>query len=360
MGGGIVAGDGHGAVEPLECVNHVDLTVAICTRNREQSLRRTIESVTENRLSKGRVVEILIIDDGELSQEAVSVLRRLCETRGFAFAYYRKPVDERGLLKSRITALSLSRADIVLFIDDDVVLAPTYLERLLQLYSDSTIVGIGGVDSLRVQPSWKGRLFARFFLLSSGEPGRLSPSGFGYSMHLWSYENGRFDTEFLSGCNMSFRKAALARLEPVPWLQGYSLGEDVYLSFLARKHGALIVDPGLRVQHHRELTARDPSSTVSRSEIVNHYHLLRLYEAPLWRYLALVWTGVGLLTLSLLRGQNRIAAGYGSGLWFVIRQLLSRCHASIAAPKEGENCQACFKVGNRDAGSEAGIRDDQQ
>lgn len=50
----------------------------------------------------------------------------------------------RGLSAGRNTALEAAIGDIVAFLDDDAVAAPNWLERLVEPFSDATIVAVGG------------------------------------------------------------------------------------------------------------------------------------------------------------------------------------------------------------------------
>jgi GT2 family glycosyltransferase len=57
----------------------------------------------------------------------------------------------RGLSGARNTGVGLADSDVVAFLDDDAEAAPDWLERLMVLYDDPEVLGVGG----RVEPLWE-------------------------------------------------------------------------------------------------------------------------------------------------------------------------------------------------------------
>jgi hypothetical protein len=75
------------------------------------------------------------------------------------------------------------------------------------------------------------------------------------------------------------------------------LGEDLYLSALARLHRPLLVNPRMRVRHYQSPISRDRAEQVFYTQLVNHYHLLVARGAPGHRRVALIFTAGGLLAM---------------------------------------------------------------
>lgn len=277
--------------------NMQGLTIAICTRNRPEEMLSCVRILSkQERVQKDISVEILVVDDGSLEEDIQETLRSLVPD-WMNYRYHRK--WQQGLFLSRIEACQNAFYDVILFIDDDTELFPDYLRCLTERYAYSPeIVAIGGVDQY-IRSSWIWRLYACCFLFSSGNPGRLSITGYGGSMVLWPTAVDVFISEFLSGCNMSFRKEALSGMQPCSWMLGYSLGEDLYLSHLASRHGLVIVDPQLRVYHHQTPISRDRQDVVAETEIVNHHYLLLNKSASLLTQVLHFWTAAGLWIWSM-------------------------------------------------------------
>ncbi len=93
-----------------------NLSVVICTRNRPVELKRCIESISRQKIDTEFQIEVLIIDDGQLSNEIKNEF--VSKLSKFEFKYYKKECP--GLFLSRIFAVSVANSNIILFLDDDV------------------------------------------------------------------------------------------------------------------------------------------------------------------------------------------------------------------------------------------------
>jgi GT2 family glycosyltransferase len=302
------------------------LTVAICTRHRPRDLLTCVASLA--RAERPEDVDVLIIDDGDAPLDD-SELRALAIGHGYGFRCIHNP-GPHGLVHGRVLAIKASRGEVVLFLDDDVEIEPHYLVRLVLAYErHPDAAGVGGLDTLTHGKGALARLYRRLFLLESGHPGRLSASGFNGSMEYWQKADRPFETEFLSGCNMSFRKSAIGAFTPAPWLEGYSHGEDMVLSQAARATGKpLIADPSLQVEHHRSPESRVPSVKTAYTTIRNTYFLLELRRARWWAYPALFWTTLGLVAKDTVKpGRMRLVPSYLRALRDVSRDLWARARS---------------------------------
>lgn len=319
------------------------LSIVFCTRNRPHDLQRAIASVLACRTEIDRLpVEILVIDDGTLDAAYLGSMQAQVRQTGATFAYVNKR-ERAGLLRSRIEALARATYETILFLDDDVEIKKGYLGTLAAIYAaDPNACGVGGVD-VRVDPPGKWRRIYEYLIgFRSLRLGHLSVSGFGGGMDQWKDAPAPFETQFLYGCNMSFKKAALANLVQQNWLNGYSLGEDLYLSWIARPHGRLIVSPRLRVCHYQSPLARDRLEQVTYTKIVNHYHLLRTYRAGAQRYAALLLTAAGFLLMFATKAVLDVTRphatpdfsrvrGSARGIKFVVADLTPRLSSSKGA-----------------------------
>jgi len=305
------------------------LSIVVCTRDRPSELERCIASVRESFLKADRVaLQVVVVDDGKIADD----LRRTLDTRltalGIDFLYIPRSNPE-GLYPSRLEGIRRSYGEIVLFLDDDVVMDKAYLAGLVRLYQAfPDIVGIGGVDELDPPRSAALRALHRVFLFDSGHPGRLSASGFAGSFRRWREQRSAFTAEYLHGCNMAFRRPAIAELSDVDWLRGFSQADDLYMSLVARKHGRLLVSPELRVWHHRPSgpTASRPANPAAvRADIVNMFRLLRLEHYSPLRVLGFFWTVSCFMLRDLIRPDRApLLAGYVQGARDVLRLLRVR------------------------------------
>jgi Glycosyl transferase family 2 len=274
----------------------------------------------------------MVIDDGELSELLIGALRKNVEGAGWRFTY-RSKRTRPGLYRSRLEAIACSEEDILLFFDDDVEVVEGYLPRVLETYvSMPHIAGLGGVDVLgKRAPLWR-RLYEYAIGFRAFRLGQLSITSYGGGMDTWAEQHKPFQTEYLYGCNMSFRRVTLRTLGDPNLFEGHASGEDLYLSMHASKHGALYVDPALRVRHYQSPTSRDRLEQVCYRQIVNHYGLLAERGASIGIRLLLLYTAMGLVGLSIAKlafesafrsrteALPRVRGGL-RGLWAVVKSL---------------------------------------
>lgn len=289
----------------------MELSVVICTRNRPQDLRVAVSSILGNHAElRDGTAKLWIIDDGSLSEELIRDLRDATTQCGWAFGYANKS-GTPGLLRSRVYAKNLIRSGWILFLDDDIEMQPGYLERLRNLAAVPGLAGAGGVDLLGKRQSFPRRLYEYSIGFRAFRRGHLSISGFGGDMDRWILEKAPFETEFLYGCNMAFRADALRSLDGHAAFESYSVGEDMLLSGIARRHGKLMVDPQMQVKHFQSPLARDKTEQISYMQVVNHFHLLEATGAGRARKAAVLVTAAGLAALfaakivfDLIRGKQ--------------------------------------------------------
>lgn len=282
------------------------ISIVCCTRDRPSELRRLVDSLIRARAAlNGIDFELLVVDDGMLPDQLVRSLAEQVARAGIHWVYHNKR-ERPGLLRSRIESVALATYDWVLFFDDDVDVEPTYLFRFVEaIERNPDLAGLGGVDVLAPPPP-TGRVLGR--IACGLEPlrlGRLSFGGFPAVMGRARGAQQPFASRRLYGCNMAFRKTALQGLDILPGFEGYSLYEDAYLSFEACRAGPLLIDPSLKVRHHRSQLSRDSGLDVGRMSILNHRRLLQLYGAGGWRQAGALVSILCLIALSTANGFRR-------------------------------------------------------
>lgn len=185
-GGG--AGSAPTAAEPASG-RGITATVAICayTDRRWEILVEAVEAVGRQ-LSPGD--ELLVVIDH--APELLALARQ-----SFHGATVLANAHSRGLSGARNTAVEAASCQAVVFLDDDAVPEPGWLESLLAPYGDDSVLGVGGF----VVPQWP-----------QDEPWWLPPE------FLWvvgcSYEGlpGRLETiRNPIGASMAYRRSVFAQ-----------------------------------------------------------------------------------------------------------------------------------------------------
>ncbi len=167
-------------------------SICIVTYERRDFLRRCLESVQDHVTSDTEVVVV----DASATGAAALVEQVLPATK-----YVHAPQLAGWMTRSRNEALRHVGGDIVSFIDDDVVVSPTWQPSLLAAFADPTVTAVAG-RTRNLQPGED----------SYDQPvGRLLPDG-SLTEGFASLPGGVIDVDHGIGANMSFRRSMLALL----------------------------------------------------------------------------------------------------------------------------------------------------
>jgi glycosyltransferase involved in cell wall biosynthesis len=171
------------------------VTVAIPTFRRMEFALDALASIVAQRTS--HPFEVLVMDN-----ECNSGLQRAVEAHpgdnAERVAYH--AVADRGLHECRNAAAALGRGKIIVYVDDDVICPPNWLEQLMKPFVDDNVAGVGGRTVARWEgpkpPEWlTSALDPSFFsLLDLGDADREMKLG-----------------ESPYGCNMAFRRDRVVR-----------------------------------------------------------------------------------------------------------------------------------------------------
>ena len=238
--------------------------LVICTKDRPDELALALDSVAAQETLPTRVMVV----DSSSGDGSAQLVARLAE--GFP-TYLVYVHSEPGLTRQRNVALTLTRddAEIVHFIDDDAILAPDYLVRLLHTFATHPQAsGVGGrITNLPEHQAHWWRILAG---IDSTREGVVLPSG----VNILSFTgNSEREVDWLSGCSMSFRLASIADLEFDETRTGNGLGEDVDFCLRAQVRGPLIWNPRALVEHRQSPVNRDSSLRLQRAVVVSRWKM---------------------------------------------------------------------------------------
>ncbi|MEO8692370.1 MAG: glycosyltransferase [Acidimicrobiales bacterium] len=183
---------------PTDC--RVRITVAVCTRNRPQLLARCLRSIVAAANAAEEVELDLLVVDNDSRDDAT---RRAAEDGGARCE--REPIP--GLDFARNRAVRESRGELIAFVDDDVVVDEFWLRTLARAFAAHPEAS-----------AVSGQVLA----MSLDTPARVDferSSGFSLGWHAMGFsESDSPDLPFRPGmgvgCNMAFRRHALADVGP--------------------------------------------------------------------------------------------------------------------------------------------------
>lgn len=120
-------------------MNNVILSIVIPTKNREDLLRKALESI-EKQPANQDIFEVIIIDNGSTdgTRDVAKTYKR--KIKNFRYFYDARP----GLHVGRNRGLLESEGELVGYLDDDVILFPNWINTVLEAFEDQELMYVGG------------------------------------------------------------------------------------------------------------------------------------------------------------------------------------------------------------------------
>lgn len=269
------------------------LSIVICTKEREASLFNCINSILNQ---SDLPEEIIVIDDGEIDSGKFD---ELIKNSGISFKYIKK--DKPGLTLSRNLSLSYANMDIIMFLDDDVILDPEYICGIMKIFEEDNDCTVGGVTgTLRIKYKMGVIPFLRFFGLDAAKPGQILPNGMGVLVR-----EGEIDApiyvQWLSGCNMSYRKDVFDHFRFNEQYTTYGLGEDRDFSFRVSSRYKLKATPYAKLVHLKEESGRIDEYKYGYMEVNNLFKFYWEFQPHRFsNWLLLFWAFCGIVLKNTL------------------------------------------------------------
>ena len=136
------------------------ISVLICTRNRADSLRRTLESLLCSGNLESPNWEVLVVES------STDHTGEVCQEFQQRFPQHLRVLTEKKLGKSNAlnTAIAAAKGELLAFTDDDVLCAPDYIQGIrmvFTLYSADAAQGRVLLDCEGGWPEWLDRTYAQ-------------------------------------------------------------------------------------------------------------------------------------------------------------------------------------------------------
>lgn len=169
-----------------------DISVCICTYNRDEYLRASLDSIANQDYDFSRY-ELILVDNNSTDSTHEIVKDFEKKNPNVNFKYFLE--KNQGLSYARNRGIKESRSAIITFIDDDAITTPNYLQHLVNIFRNPEVKAAGG----KVLPYYP-----------DGDPPKWLSK---YMLGLIScLDNGDEIKEFKRyplGCNMAFRSSVI-------------------------------------------------------------------------------------------------------------------------------------------------------
>ena len=243
------------------------ISAVIATKGRPDVLAETLSSIAACEPPPAE----LIVVDGDEARSAEGALNDYArEATGVEARYLH---SRPGLPVQRNAGVDAANGDTVVFLDDDVTVAPDLFATLAGAYEDPGVVGATGHV---IEPSGRRfgnkQSFARRLLFGRGRDGTMTR--YGYPRRLQDTDTER-DVEFMQGCLMSARREWLQRVRFDERLAGYALAEDEDFSCRLSRVGRIRYLPQAVVHHKNTGFSSTGTRDFNRMVVVNRTYLFR-------------------------------------------------------------------------------------
>src|SRR5690348_7243146 len=279
------------------CLNRV--SVIIPTKNRKEDLERTVDTLLGQTV---KPFELILAD-----QSATPSFNKEIP---IPVLYLHNP-SISGASEARNVAMEHARGDVWLFLDDDVLLEPDFIEAILKCY-EHDVAGVSGIITNYTVRPLRQRVWEKVFQKGPFKDERQQI----YRKCKEYREITSIPVRFFGGGLMSFRAAVIREHRFDTNLTGPSPGEDVDFCMRLPKGSILLITPRARLVHNRSPENRDNAHWLSVQAQVSSYLWKRHWSKGIWNNLCFLWLNTGYLVVALY---SLLRTG-SSEAWFAWRR----------------------------------------
>ena len=127
---------------------NIQVSAVICTFNRANYLRKAIQSLIKQTLSKS-LFEIIIVDNNSTDNTEELVKKEFNNVPNIH--YFLEPII--GLSQARNTGFKNAKGAYIAYLDDDAIASPGWLETILKTFE--TVIPKPGCVGGKVEPIWE-------------------------------------------------------------------------------------------------------------------------------------------------------------------------------------------------------------
>ena len=126
----------------------MDISVIICTYNRSESLRKTLESIKEMSVQADLSWEVIVVDNNS-KDNTRQVVEDFGRSSGLNVRYVFE--SNQGLSYARNAGIKEAKGEIIAFTDDDVIVGKNWISTINKIFNENNVGCIGG----KILPIWE-------------------------------------------------------------------------------------------------------------------------------------------------------------------------------------------------------------
>lgn len=301
----------------------MQFSLIVCTYMRPTAIVTLLDSVKEQEVYPDEI----IIVDGSLNQKTQETLAKNSYRN---LDYFLVDPKDRGLTKQRNYGIKKATKEIICFLDDDIVLTPTYFKQLLGTYETyPNALGVGGyiLNEIKWQkvpddykPATNEFLYdgyvrtlgsrnitrKRLGLLSNKPPGIMPEFSNGLSISFLPPSNKTYKVDYFMGGVSSFKKSLFDQIQFSEYFVGYGLYEDADFCLRASRIGDLYVNTSAQLYHYHDASGRPNKFEYGKMVIRNGWYVWRVKHSNPSFVARIKWNAIALL-LTIIKFVNVIS-----------------------------------------------------
>lgn len=260
----------------------------IPTKNRAEDLATTIESLQSQTV---QAAEVIIVDQ--------SAEKSYTDSLSIPAVYMHDPTLS-GASHARNVGMDRARGDILLFLDDDVVMEPNFIEEILAAYSDG-VTGVSGIITNYQKPGLPRHLWEVVFFRGPFHDDRQPV----YWNAARNIALPPIRVRKFTGALMSFRRTEVQSHRFDTQLTGPCHGEDIDFCLRLPNESVLLINPRARLVHNRSPKGRDSTDWLGVQAQVYNYLRQRHWYDGFWNNVCFAWLNVGQMAAAMLASVKR-------------------------------------------------------
>src|SRR5579864_1156529 len=272
--------------------NELTVSVIIPTRNRAEDLATTIESLLSQTVQPA---ELIIVYQ--------SIEKSYSDLLPMPVVYIHDQTLS-GASHARNVGMDRARGDILLFLDDDVVMEPNFIEEILAAYSDG-VTGVSGTITNYQKPGLLRHLWEVVFFRGPFHDDRQPV----YWDAARNATSPPVRVRKFTGALMSFRRSEVQSHRFDTQLTGPCHGEDIDFCLRLPTESVLLINPKARLVHKRSPQGRDSTNWLAVQAQVYNYLRYRHWYDGFWNNVCFTWLHVGQMAAAMLASVKRGSLG---------------------------------------------------